>query len=69
LAPTTAARLALGVSAFMKAALGVRFTAGLVAVLEAGFLAAGLLAGAEAFFTVAFLIAGFLVVTILSSPI
>src|SRR6218665_1977035 len=52
--PTTAARAGLGVSAFMKAALGVRFLAG-AAVLAAGaFLAAGAVF-AGAFFAVAML--------------
>ena len=44
LEPITAANAALGVSGFMKAALGVRFFAG--AFLAAGFLAAAFLAGA-----------------------
>ena len=53
-APTTAARAALGVSAFMKAGLGVRLVAG------AAFLAgvAAFLAGAAAFLAGAALAAG-----------
>ena len=63
MAPTTAAKWALGVIGFMKPALGVRFTSGL-----ATFYAAGFLAGAAAFFTAGFLAAGFFVVAILVSP-
>jgi hypothetical protein len=64
MAPTTAASMALGVIGFMKAVLGVRFTAGLAA-----FLAAGFLAGAAAFLAAGFLAAGFFGVAILGSPI
>src|SRR5690606_22078517 len=52
LAPTMAASAALGVMAFMKAALGVRFLAG------AAFLAATFFAGAAAFFAGAAFLAG-----------
>ena len=49
MAPTTAASIALGVIAFMKPALGVRFTAGLAAFLGAAFLMTDFLTGAAAF--------------------
>ena len=63
-APITAARTALGVTGFMKAALGLRLTAGFfgAAFLAAGFLAAGFLAAgflAAGFFAAGFFAAGF----------
>jgi len=61
--PITAASAALGVNAFMKAALGVRFLAG--AFFAAGFLAAGFLAAAF-FAGAAFLAAGFLAAAFLA---
>jgi hypothetical protein len=55
-APTTPAKVALGIIGFMNAAFGLRFAAGFLAFAAAGFLAAAFFIG---FFAADFLAAGF----------